>query len=451
MLGYTVDEVLALSPEGVQALVYPDDREMFFSRYMARVTGRRVVPRYEFRGVRRDGAVRWVEMSATRIEYAGEPAIQAAFVDITERKEFEQRIRESEARYRDLIENLNAGLIILQDGVIRLVNRTFEEVSGYTAEQVCGRPFDELVSELDRDRIRSRYLSREAGSPVSSQTELRAIHADGHEITIESYSSLVQYEGRTATQIVLRDVTEQKLLQRQLQRAARLASVGTLAAGVAHEVNNPLAVISVDLLRLKRQCEDDPFVSKLSAKLLRMTRRIADITGGLLTFSKATGGVFGRHALHGALNVALDLMQSRFDYEQKVLVRDYPPQLPAIWCDSDQLQQVFVNICINALEAMPRSGTLTVSAETNRRDKTVTVHFADTGEGMPTEAVERAFDPFYTTKDSGTGLGLAISHSIVDDHGGRMSISSEPGKGTTVSVVLPISRPSQGTEQGGTP
>jgi PAS domain S-box-containing protein len=361
--------------------------------------------------------------------------------DITERKRLEQEIRDSEEKYRTLVENLHAGLLIIQDGRIQYSNPALEAITGYSTDALQGRPFDELVSDADRESILERYRTWEAGEDQPEISGLRAKRANGREIVVEIYASRVTYRGRSATQVLARDVTEERLLQRQLQRAARLASVGTLAAGVAHEINNPLAVISVDLPRLKRQYAGDAFIARLCTKLLRMTRRISRITGGLLTFSKATSGLFGRLALHGPLNGALELMRSRFDFEHKQLVKDYPEKLPAVWCDSDQLQQVFVNLCINALEAMPEGGTLTVSAETNRRHKTIALRFADTGKGMMAEAVERAFDPFYTSKETGTGLGLAICHSIVDDHGGHISIRSTPGRGTTVSVVLPLHEP----------
>jgi PAS domain S-box-containing protein len=371
--------------------------------------------------------------------------VQVASVirDITDRERLERDIRHSEEKYRALIENLDAGLIIIQDGKIQFANRTFFTVSGYSPNQVYGQPFEQLVSKTDRDRVEQRYRAREAGKPVSNVNEVSAVLADGRELTMESYSSLVTFEGRTATQVVLRDVTEQKLMERQLQRTARLASVGTLAAGVAHEINNPLAVISVDLPRLKRRHDNDPFVTRLCTKLMRMTDRISKITKGLLTFSKATTGSFGAHPVHCALNGALDLVASRFDFEHKRLIRAYPAKLPPVWCDSDQLQQVFVNICINALEATQQEATLTVTAKINRRNKTVALRFTDTGSGMTAEDIERAFDPFYTTKDTGTGLGLAICHSIVEEHNGTIQISSKPGQGTTVSVALPIHQPTR--------
>jgi len=171
-----------------------------------------------------------------------------------------------------------------------------------------------------------------------------------------------------------------------------------------------------------------------------MTKRIFEITTGLLTFSKATGGVFGRHSLERTLEAALDLVASRFDYEEKRLVHAYKDTLPTIWCDRDRLEQVFVNVCINALEAMSKGGTLTVSARSDRQDGTVTLDFADTGKGMTAKEASRAFDPFYTTKDTGSGLGLAICYSIVEEHKGGISLKSAPGKGTTVSVALPINK-----------
>ena len=405
-----------------------------------------IVRDFETRFRRGDGTVMWAQVSARvirdpngRILYS-EGAVQ----DITGRKLLEREIRESEEKYRALVESSpDAVFLHDRDGRYLYINSAGARYYGKEPADIVGKTLAELIpKERAQDMLKDLSRVFREQTPVEGEYALTA--ATGSHLFSTILAPIRNDDGAVTAVIgIARDVTEQKVLQEQLQRAARLASVGTLAAGVAHEINNPLAVISVDLLRMKRQYEDEPGIARLCSKLMRMTKRISGITGGLLTFSKARGGILETHPLHGALDGALELVRSRFDFEQKRLVRDYPKKLPSVWCDSDQLQQVFVNVAINALEAMRKGNTLTVSARTSRKDKTVTLRFADNGKGMTAEEVKRAFDPFYTTKETGSGLGLSISHSIVEEHGGRITITSRPGEGTAVSVVLPVYEPRQ--------
>jgi PAS domain S-box-containing protein len=391
---------------------------------------------------RRDGTPVYVQISARAVRDPNGRLLHGECVaqDITRRRLLEGEIRESEAKYRALVEaSPDAVFLIDRDGRCLFVNDAAARFYGKDPEHIVGKTLFELFPQEEAQRM-LRNISRILREKGNFQGEYGLTGAKGTRVLSTVLAPIRNADGIVTSAIgIARDVTDQKVLQQQLQRAARLASVGTLAAGVAHEINNPLAVIVVDLLRIQRHHQNDPFTADTCSKLTQMTKRIAKITGGLLTFAKATGGHFARRALHGTLNGALDLVQSRFDYEQKHLVREYPARLPAVRCDSDQLQQVFVNVCINALEAMDTGGTLTVSAKTSTKERTVTLRFADTGTGMTDDQLDRAFDPFYTTKETGTGLGLAISHSIVEEHGGRMSLTSELGRGTCVSVVLPLS------------
>ena len=357
-----------------------------------------------------------------------------------ERRFLTRNLRRSEERHRVFVEDLNTGFMMLAGDRIWFANRALEAITGYTPSELIEMPdpLAVLLSEADRHVQLERHRADHSHLEPLHGVELRMRHSDGHEITVEVHaSSAIIFPGFLGTQVAVYDITDRKQLQQQLQRAARLASVGTLAAGVAHEINNPLAVISVDLLRMQQHPDDTALVNSLSSKMMRMTSRISEITGGLLTFAKASGSVFGKYPLHPPLDAAIELVRSRFDFEHKQLVKNYSATLPAVQGDTDQLQQVFVNVCLNALEAMEMGGTLTVSATAHRGNDTVAVHFTDTGCGMTRETLERVFDPFFSTKDMGTGLGLAISNSIIEEHGGQILLSSTPGKGTTVSVVLP--------------
>jgi len=357
--------------------------------------------------------------------------------DALDRADIAHKLQLSETNNRFVVENLDAAVFVISRDEIRFVSPRVETILGYTPEQLMNTAFSDLIIPADRTTFDKRRRVQEAHEAPSAPFKLQARHAKGHEITIEFTLSAALLGTDWTTQVVVRNETEVDRLQLQLQRTARLASLGTLAAGVAHEINNPLAVISMDLLRIVKHAKTGPFVRETCSKLMRMATRIAEITGGLLTFAKVSHGTHGKHPVSRPLTGALELVQTRFDYEQKRLVIRIPAKLPTLICDSSQLEQVFVNVCINALEAMATGGTLTVSAKTNRRSDTVTLQFTDTGEGMTAEEIERAFDPFFTTKETGTGLGLAISYSIIRDHGGDILITSEPDTGTTVSVVLP--------------
>jgi len=369
--------------------------------------------------------------------------VSRTILSAIERRGLTSEVHRSEERYRNLIENLDAGLLILWGRRIVLANKNTGKMFGRPPDVLTNMSLRQLFTQEAWASIETQLCIVEANEDFVSTFEVQAIGADGGRMTIEISATRIVFDEKDALELIVRDVTKTRLLQQQLQRTARLASVGTLAAGVAHEINNPLAVISVDLLRMKQHVADTELVSKLCAKLMRMTRRIAGITGGLLKFSKASGDLYGKHPVAQSLDRALDLVGSRFDYEHKHLARTYPKRLPSVRCDSEQLQQVFVNLCINALEAMQLGDTLTVSAKTNRRSGTVTLQFTDTGKGMTRQEIDRAFDPFFTTKEMGTGLGLAISYNIIDEHDGNILIESKPGTGTTISIVLPVATRTQ--------
>jgi len=422
-------------------LIPKKDKETV-QRHIAALNRKHPVGTHEHRVTTPKGEIRWQQWTNRAIfdDHGVLTELQAVGRDVTERRRLEQERRQSEERLRILFERV-ADAIFVSDlaGVILDCNASACAMFGYAREELLALRPEDLVAEPFRPSLQA--FGNEVRRRRQGITEAPAKRRDGSLFDCELSVTLVQTGEGGHIYVICRDITERKQLQHQLERAARLAAVGTLAAGVAHEINNPLAVISVDLLRMKRQYEDDPAIARLCSKLIRMTKRISGITGGLLTFSKARGGVLAKYPLHGALDGALELVRSRFDFEQKRLVRSYPKRLPSVWSDSDQLQQVFVNIAFNALEAMRAGDTLTVSAKTSRKDRTVTLRFADDGKGMTAEEVQRAFDPFYTTKETGSGLGLAISHSIVEGHNGQITITSEPGEGTTVSVILPVYEP----------
>jgi two-component system, NtrC family, sensor kinase len=238
----------------------------------------------------------------------------------------------------------------------------------------------------------------------------------------------------------------QRATRQQIGRSEQLASVGRLAAGVAHEINNPLTGVLAfaDLLREKENMDDQD--REDLELIIRETKRAREIVRGLLDFARETPSVKCRLNVNEVIRQTLMLLGKREAFQNIVIVDDLADGLPPVDGDKNQLQQVFVNLSLNACEAMPSGGTLLVS--TSCQDGSVVVKVTDTGCGIKRAHLDQVFEPFFTTKPvgKGTGLGLSVSYGIVQQHGGSLEVQSEEGKGTTFTITLPISPSPSGSQ-----
>jgi signal transduction histidine kinase len=219
-----------------------------------------------------------------------------------------------------------------------------------------------------------------------------------------------------------------------MSRADRLATIGELAAGAAHEIRNPLTAVRSSLQYLESKTSD-PTTKDLLGTALRETSRINEIVSALLAFSRPSETVREHRDLRDTLAESLDLVSYQAGKRNISILRDFPDPLP-VRGDGGQLKQVFLNLLINAVEAMPTGGTLGVEGR-RQADGKVSVSVSDTGEGIPEDRMDRIFDPFYTTKKNGTGLGLSICYHIVKTHDGDIEVKSREGQGTTILVRFP--------------
>jgi two-component system, NtrC family, sensor kinase len=244
--------------------------------------------------------------------------------------------------------------------------------------------------------------------------------------------------------VIIDDITERVDLEAQLSQADKLSSIGLLAAGVAHEVNTPLAVISSYTQMLSKQLQGDPQKSGLLEKITRQTFRASEIVNNLLNFSRTSGSEIGEVDMNKVVADTLALLEHQFKVS-KIAVQHAPAaSLPAIQGNAGRLQQVFLNLFLNAKDAMPGGGTLRVATLNGDR---VSVQVSDTGTGIAPEHIERIYDPFFTTKTSlrdgqprGTGLGLSVTYGIIQEHSGKIRVESNPGAGTTFTLDFPLSK-----------
>jgi hypothetical protein len=237
--------------------------------------------------------------------------------------------------------------------------------------------------------------------------------------------------------VILDDITEREELERKLVQADKLSSIGLLAAGVAHEVNTPLAVISTYAQMLAKQVAGDEQKSKLLDKIARQTFRASEIVNSLLNFSRTSSTAFEDIDLNRVLRETLTLLEHQFQKSSINVESDLETDLPLIRGNAGKLQQVFLNLFINARDAMESGGTLRVTTKPDAVG--VQVEVSDSGPGIPRENLARIFDPFFTTKGArkGTGLGLSVSYGIVEEHGGVIEVESKAGEGTVFRLEFP--------------
>ncbi|HVO59468.1 MAG TPA: ATP-binding protein, partial [Terriglobales bacterium] len=244
--------------------------------------------------------------------------------------------------------------------------------------------------------------------------------------------------------IIVDDITERMELESQLSQADKLSSIGLLAAGVAHEVNTPLAVISSYAQMLSKQVQGDPKKAALLEKITRSTFRASEIVNNLLNFSRTSGTEFTDVDVNKVISDTLALLEHQFKVGRVSVQRDFASHLPAINGNAGRLQQVFLNLFLNAKDAMPGGGTLRIATSNGTG---VSVVVSDTGTGIAQEHISRIYDPFFTTKTTprngqnrGTGLGLSVTYGIIQEHAGKIRVESQAGAGTTFFLDFPLTR-----------
>lgn len=347
------------------------------------------------------------------------------------------------------------GLVVTVDdsehGDIRgvYVSTSAASMLGYEPEELLDRPLMSQVVPEERKRLEERHRQRLAGAETPRVLETEVLRKDGSRLPVEIATSVVRYEGRPAIVAFVRDITERRRAEAALVQTDRLATVGTLAAGVAHEINNPLAYVLLNLGFLERQLPDLVADESERARVTQMvmaaregTERVATIVRDLRSVSRAEGD--GRRlvdlgrVLQSALNIASNEIRRRA--RLVTVLQD----LPAVYGNEGRLGQVFLNLLLNAAHSVPEGcqADNEIRVEAGLADgDSVAVTIRDTGTGMSPDLIQRIFDPFFTTKPPGlgTGLGLSICQSIVTAMKGTIDVQSAPGLGSSFTVTLPAS------------
>ncbi|NBO65010.1 MAG: PAS domain S-box protein, partial [Acidobacteria bacterium] len=341
-----------------------------------------------------------------------------------------------------IIESISIGVLVINlSGRITNWNSALELIYGVPREKAIGQRVSEVFDSETLRLLREMMTASDwkAGEQANIY-KLRVRSFDGRDLILNV--SLAPLQSRNeeveGTLVAIEDVTERIRLEEQLRQSDKLSSIGLLAAGVAHEVNTPLTGISSYSQMLLQQIPESDSRHHLLQKIYRQTSRASSIVNNLLNFSRVSDSRMVAIDLNQVLDDTIQLLESQLHNTRIEVVRRYAQDLPAAPGNAPKLQQVFMNLILNARDAMPNGGQLEIS--TSSGEEAILITFRDTGEGIPTEYLSRIYDPFFTTKQigKGTGLGLAVSYGIVQDHGGRITVESWPGEGTLFRITLPL-------------
>jgi two-component system NtrC family sensor kinase len=408
---------------------------------------------------------------------------QVMFWDVTARKRAEDAVQNSERRYRQFTEGSQDAIVVAnQEGIITLFNPSAQKTFGYDEAEMLGQPVTRLMPEQFYEAFRAgfaRFLKTRDPQVVGRTIEMRGLRKNAEIFPLDISLTALDVPEGVSFLAAIRDTTERHRMQNRVIQAEKMASLGLLSAGVAHEINNPLAFVANNLAVIDRDVKGmksllaaysdarpsiashapeharkiDEIIEEIDLaylndhidRILDSTRqgvkRVADIVQNLRGFARLDQAAVDRVDVHAAIRSSLELIQSRIK-RGGITVEEHFGELPLVPCSPAQINQVFLNLLVNATQAIEstRKAAGRITITTRVADENVAIEIADNGCGIPPDVLPKIFDPFFTTKKigEGTGLGLSITHGIVKDHNGEIEIESTLGEGTCFRVLLPI-------------
>jgi PAS domain S-box-containing protein len=443
MFGYSREELLG---QTLETLVPPELRGRHAehrTRYASNPHVRPMGVGLELTGQRKDGGRFPVEISLSYTETADALLCVGFVTDISERKRFEEALRRSEAQARAVLEAAGQAIVITSErGAILSINHQAEVMFGYPREELIGQTIEVLLP----DRLRTRHVDHRATyfrdphvRPMGRGLELSARRADGTEFPVEISLSYVETDEGLRALAFVTDITQRQVLERATRQAERLTALGQLSAGLAHEVNNPIGVMTtrVELMLMDAEANELPAEVVDDLKVLhRHAQRVATITNSLLSFARQGPQERTLVSLDDVISTVLVLVGRQYERQGVQMRHEGAGALPPVLGHSNALQQVILNLVTNAAQAMPEGGEVVLSSSVHQGRVRIVV--ADNGPGIAAEHVSHIFEPFFTTKASGTGLGLSVTYGILNEHHATIDVDSKPGQGTRFVLSFPI-------------
>lgn len=450
LTGYSTEEMCS---RPFLEFVHPDDREIVKERYMARLSEAPSPDYYFVRIICKDESIIWIGLRATRIQWDGRMATLNLATDMTDFLKSQEALKDSEERYRLLADNaMDVIWMADMDLNINYISPSIRYMIGNSPENIItmyreGRLSAETMgmSAADGERILNALKALQHDASRTQVFEFEFKHRDGFTNWAEMKMSVMRDKTGKAAGIlgIVRDITQQRKMTERLIRSDRLASLSEMAAGLAHEVNNPLTAVMGFAYLVQQNPNLPPEIKDDINSIYNEGKRAADVIKNFLTFARGHKPEKQAIFINDIIESTLRLRHSQMTKENVTVMVNFAEDLPAVKGDISQLQQVFLNIMLNAEHFMyqvNKKGTLSIT--TRQDEDRIKVYIQDDGPGIPQEKLSRVFDPFYTTKQvgEGTGLGLSICHGVVVEHGGAIYAESRPGEGATFIIELPAGK-----------
>jgi PAS domain S-box-containing protein len=433
--------------------IHPDDRNMVLDNHVKRLKGEKISPIYSYRILSRDGSIKWVETNSIVIQWKGKPAVLNFLNDITERKMAEEALTESKERFRILAEASYEGIMMIENGILIDYNDQLVAMLGYNREELTGRKILDFVSPEDRNIVAARMLMSQ-----TDPYEYLARRKDGSAFPAEIHAKVSDISSRQLQVMIVRDMTERKRLEERLRRAEKMEALGTLAGGVAHDLNNVLGVLVGYSELLTEKLSEDNILKRYADNILQSSVRGAAIIQDLLTMARRGVTISEVVSLNKVVSDYLRTpeFEKLKSYHPGVKIRtDFEEGMLNIKGSPLHLGKTVMNLVSNAVEAIVEQGEVTIRTENRYLDQPIrgydyiqegdyaVLTISDTGRGISQRDVVKIFEPFYTKKvmgRSGTGLGLAVVWGTVKDHQGYIDVQSAEGRGSTFTIYFPVTR-----------
>jgi two-component system, sporulation sensor kinase E len=432
LTGFSREELLTMN---VRDLI-PEQHRKQRNHVLAQVFQTGEPGEYEIEYLRKNGSQVPVSITVFVVKREdGESMGVAAIVrDLTERKHAEEQ-------FRLVVESSPNGLLMVDEqGIIRMVNRQVDQLFGYERAELIGQPVEILVPQQMRSNHagdRAEFIAHSESRAMGKGRDLYGVRKDGQEFPLEIGLSPVRTPNGMRVLASVVDISERKRNEEHLQKAERLAELGTLASGMAHEIGTPMNVILGRAEYLLQRTADEGMKKGLGT-IITQIERITKVMNQLLAFARRRTPERQAIDLAEIVEDSLEMFQQRIAHSCITVEKSIEANVPSVHADRDQLIQVLINLIVNSLHAMPDGGRLRLSLA--REGRHVCLGVSDTGHGMPEEIRSKVFEPFFTTKDfgKGTGLGLTVVKGIVEEHGGTIAVESVVDKGTTFWIRLPL-------------
>jgi len=351
-----------------------------------------------------------------------------------------RELAESESKYRTLVEDINDGYFVNQDGVIVFANRAYCDMHGYDISEVIGRPYYEFIADESLDFVRALYNERiEKGEAPELYVYLRK-HKNGGCFPTENKVKIITLNGRKAVAGICRDITERVEMERKIRETENLAHIGRITTSLAHEIRNPLSSVKLNIQILKK----NPYIDGNDKRRLEIITneitRLEKILTEMLDFARPIRLNLEEVDINEVVDSSIEVIEVRAKEKGISIMKKYCSTLPSLYLDRDKIEQAIINVLVNSIDVLGRGGKIKIVTRKVRSNGHVALDICDNGPGIDKDVLPFIFDPFFSNKKKGTGLGLFNVKRIIDAHGGKVEVYPGKRKGVRFSILLPFDR-----------